>query len=411
MANVFQQALQAARDVFSRSRIGKYDSQEVERYLGINTLTNSGSYVSERNAMGISAVYACVQRISSSLAGLRLEIYENQGRNIEIANLHPSYDLVRRNPNRDQTSFEFFENLISHALIQGVGRAIILRNNRGDAVEMYVVPKDDVDEREYKGEKVYYVQGHGNVFPMDMLEICNLNRMSPIALHRENLGLTQAAMEFGSKYFGNGGQMSGIMSSDAPLRAEQMKEVIQSWRSQGEAGTKILSHGFKYNRVSISPDEAQFIDTRKFQAEEIARIFGVPPALIWLDTQTTYSNTEQQAIQFTRHTLTPWATRLEQEMDRKLLNSGNRANMYFKYRMDDLLRGDMAARSAFYREMFSIGAISPNEIRHAEDMNPISGGDTYAIQLNQIDLNHFGSYSEKISQPVSPNFEEQNVTE
>lgn len=392
-----------------RARIGKYDPVSIAQEMGIYGRTHSATNVTESTALGISAVYACVQRISSSMAGLGLEIYERDGRNLLIASGHPAYEIVRMMPNPDQTAFEFWENIFTNALLQGVGRAVIIRDDRGYAKEMYVVPAEDIDERIVKGKRIFFVRGYGSVFPENMLEIANLQRKSPIAIHRENLGLAQAAMEFGAKYFGNGGQMTGIMSTDQPIRPEQMKEVIKSWNEQGDAGTKMLTHGFKYGRVSIAPNEAQFIETRKMQGEEIARIFGVPPGLIWLDTQTTYNNTEQQMIQFSRHTITPWAIRAEQELDRKLLLSQNRPTMYFKYRLNDLMRGDMAARSAFYREMFHIGAISPNEIREREDMNPIPGGDTHVVGTNLVSMDRFDEFSAKISEP-STNSNTPNLT-
>jgi len=396
------------RNVFTRARVAKFDANSLAQELGVYGWTHAGSNVTEANALQLAAVYACVQRISSSIAGLGLELYERNGRNIEIANAHSAYDLTRRAPNPHQTAFEFWETIFSLALVNGVGRAVIVRNTRGEAQEMYIVGRDDVDEREVKGKRVFVVKNYGTVFPEDMLEICNLQRKSPISLHRENLGLASASLEFGSKYFGNGGQMTGVMSSDMQLRKEQMKDVIDTWRTQGEAGTKMLSHGFKYQRISINPDEAQFIETRKFQNEEICRIFGVPPNLIFLDTQTTYNNTEQQAIQFARHTLTPWAVRAEQELDKKLLTARQREVLGFKYRLSDLWRGDMEARSKFYREMFHIGAMSTNEIREQENLNPIAGGDAHLVALNLIDMEHHNAYSSKLANSNTVNSQEQN---
>lgn len=396
------------KDVFTRARVGKFDSATIASELGVYGWTHSGSNVTENNALQLAAVYACVSRISSSIAGLGLELYERNGRSINVANVHPAYDLTRSAPNPHQTAFEFWETLYSLALVNGIGRAVIIRNERGEPIEMYCVGKDDVDEKNVKGKRVFVVRDFGTVFPDDMLEICNLQRKSPIQLHRENLGLASASLEFGSKYFGNGGQMTGVMSSDMQLRKEQMKDVIDTWRAQGEAGTKMLSHGFKYQRISINPDEAQFIETRKFQNEEICRIFGVPPGLIWLDTQTTYNNTEQQAIQFARHTLTPWAVRAEQEFNKKLLTQRQRETLSFKYRLSDLLRGDMEARSKFYREMYHIGAMSTNEIREQENLNPVEGGDAHVVPLNLLDVKHFNDYSSKVANSTAVNSTQQN---
>jgi len=232
----------------------------------------------------------------------------------------------------------------------------------------------------------------------DMLEICNMYRKSPIQLHRENLGLAQAALNYGSQYFGNGGQMTGVLSSDQPLKSEQMQMLQKSWNgSMTSAGTKLLPFGFKYSRIAIAPEEAQFIETRKFQAEEICRIFSVPPALVQLESQTTYNNVEQQNLMFARHTVLPWAKRIEQELASKLLTIQEARAHYFKFSLSDLFRGDLAARSAFFTQALQNGVMSINEVRAQEELNPVDGGDTHTVQVNQIALDRLGAYSDKIS--------------
>ena len=223
-------------------------------------------------------------------------------------------------------------------------------------------------------------------------------RKSPIQLHRENLGLAQAAQNYGSTYFGNGGQMTGVLSSDQPLKSEQMEVLQKSWNgSMTSAGTKLLPFGFKYNRISIAPEEAQFIETRKFQAEEICRIFSVPPALVQLESQTTYNNVEQQNLMFARHTVLPWAKRIEQELASKLLTMREARNHYFKFSLNDLYRGDLQARANYFTQMLQNGVISINECRAAEELNPVQNGDDHLVQVNQIALDRMGAYSDKIS--------------
>jgi len=163
------------------------------------------------------------------------------------------------------------------------------------------------------------------------------------------------------------------------------------------AGTKLLPFGFKYNRISIAPEEAQFIETRKFQAEEICRIFSVPPALVQLESQTTYNNVEQQNLMFARHTVLPWAKRIEQELNRKLLSGIEQPTHYFKFELNDLFRGDMAARSAFFTQMLQNGVMSINEVRAQEELNPVAGGDVHTVQVNQIALDRLEAYSDKIA--------------
>ena len=380
-----------------RYRVGKYDSQTLRQDLGITGFVSSGVNVTEQGALGISTVYACVYRIASTVASLGLEIYVRDGRDVNVANMHPAYQVLD-NPNDENTPYEFWETLVASALVYGCGFAIIERNNRGYAERLIPVHYYDVDIKEINDERIYSVRDYGVVMPDNMLELCNMHRMSPIRLHRENIGLAKAAQDFGSEYFGQKGQMTGVLASDQPLRKEQMDVIQNSWNSSSmNAGTKLLPFGFKYQRITITPDEAQFIETRKFQAEEICRIYSVPPSLVQLPSQTTYNNVEQQNLQFARHTIAPWAKRIEQEIDRKLIQSFERPGIYSKFNMNDLYRGDLAGRTNFYTQMLQSGVMSINEVRAKEQMNPVEGGDTHTVQINQIALDRLGDYSDKVS--------------
>jgi HK97 family phage portal protein len=381
-----------------RYRVGKYDSNSLASEVGIYPLTKSGATINENSAMAISTVYACVYKIASTIAALGLEIYKREGENVVIANVHPAYNLVRVKPNEHQTAYEFWESIVASAVIYGMGYAIIERDDRGYATQLIPVHYSDVDLRAVKGEKVYSVKDVGIVRPENMLEICNLQRMSPIRLHRENLGLAKSAQDFGAEYFGQSGQMTGVLSSEQPLKKEQMDVIQGSWNSgASNAGTKLMPFGFKYQRISISPDEAQFIETRKFQAEEICRIFSVPPSLVQLPSQTTYNNVEQQNLMFARHTIVPWTQRVEQEIDRKLIPSFDSPVIYSKFKLSDLQRGDSAARAAYYTQLLSAGVLNINEVRKEEQLNPVEGGDVHTVQVNQIALDKLGAYSDAIS--------------
>ena len=356
--------------------------------------------INETSAMGIATVYACTYKIASSIAGLGLEIYEREGREVSPAYAHPAFDVIKFRPNEFQTAFEFWETIIANAVINGVGYALIERDERGYVTNLIGLDTFNVDRKPVNGTYVYSVQGLGIVQQENMLEICNLQRKSPIRLHRENLGLAKAAENFGAEYFGSGGQMTGILSSDQPLKKEQMDIIQGSWnKAQQQAGTKLLPFGFKYSRISISPDEAQFIETRKFQAEEICRIFSVPPTLVQLESQTTYNNVEQQNLQFARHTVSPWTKRIEQEIDRKLIQSRERPQLYSKFNLNDLYRGDMQSRADFYTKMLQNGVLNINEVRSKEEMNPTEGGDIHTIPVNSIALDRLGAYSDKVAEP------------
>lgn len=379
-------------------RVGPYEPNNIANEVGLYPMTKAGATINESSAMAISTVYACVYKIASTIASLGLEIYEKDGDNVVQANVHPAYNLVRTRPNEFQTAYEFWETITASAVIYGVGYALIRRDERGYASELIPVHFSDVDLRIVKGERVYSVKDVGVVRPENMLEICNLMRMSPIRLHRENLGLAKSAQDFGAEYFGQSGQMTGVLSSEQPLKKEQMDVIQGSWNNgAAQAGTKLMPFGFKYQRIAISPDEAQFIETRKFQAEEITRIFSVPPSLVMLPSQTTYNNVEQQNLMFARHTIVPWTQRIEQEIDRKLIPSYDSPMVYSKFKLSDLQRGDSAARANYFTQMIQAGVLSINEVRAEEEKNPIPGGDIHLVQINQIALDKVEAYSDSIS--------------
>jgi HK97 family phage portal protein len=391
MANIFQRL-----GTQFRRRIGYYDAANYDVQNGFGMVFGNTVNVTERNAITIAAVYACANKISSTVAGLDAEIWTEENGNRNPAVLHPVYDLLKHQPNDYQTAFEFVETLVSYAVLRGRGYAVIQRDGAGYATSFHCQPTDEVEEVKTPNGRAFKTKQFGIVFPEDMLELYNMQRRSPIALHRDNLGLSVASKNFGKKYFEDG-QLTGVISTDQPLRKEQMKEVRDNWQDQGSAGIKLVPHGLKYQRISISPDEAQFLGVQKFQAEEICRIFNVPPSLIWLDNQTTYNNVEQQQIMFARQTIAPWVQRLEQELSRKVLQSRERIDHYIRMNMDEMYRGDMKARVQFYEGMTRLGAMNINEVRKRENMNPVSGGETHFVQINQIALSQFENYSESVA--------------
>ena len=393
MANRIQKFVQQAR-----ARIGLDGPSDIVAAVGLYGSTKSGANVTHGTGMRLSTVYACVYKISTTLSTLGLNLYQSNGARRDVVNDHPAIELCSFRPNPFETPFYFWETIISNAVLKGVGYAVIARGAGGVPLALQCVDTDLVERKEVNGSVVFKLHDNTIVRQEDMLEICNLGCKSPIQLHRENLGLTQAAQDYGSQYFGNGGQMTGVLSSDQPLKSEQMQMLQKSWNgSLTSAGTKLLPFGFKYNRISIAPEEAQFIETRKFQAEEICRIFSVPPALVQLDSQTTYNNVEQQNLQFARHTVLPWARRIEQELASKLLTLQEARSHYFKFNLNDLFRGDMQARSQYFTQLLQNGVMSINEVRASEELNPIDGGDHSHVQVNQIRLDHMQAYSDKIS--------------
>ena len=387
-----------------RYRVGLDRPRDIAAAVGLHSPTLAGASITPSSSLAISTVYACVYKIASTLSSLGVCLYAANGRNREKLTAHPAYSAVAVSPNSEVTPFNFWGTIVADALLRGCGYAMIQRGTGGRVESLHIVPSEQVQRTEINGKAMFKLHDGMVVDGEDMLEVSNLYNMSPIQLHRENLGLARSAQDYGSQYFANGGQMTGVLSSEQPLNNEQVGVVQQSWNnSASNAGTKLLPFGFKYQRIGIPPEEAQFIQTRKFQAEEICRIFSVPPALVQLESQTTYNNVEQQNLMFARHTVMPWAKRIEQELNRKLLTSFERETTYFKFELNDLFRGDMAARAAFYTQLLQNGVMSINEVRDQEELNPMPGADMLLVQSNLIALDRMEAFSDKLSSEPADN--------
>ena len=196
--------------------------------------------------------------------------------------------------------------------------------------------------------------------------------------------------------------MSGVLMTDKTLSEDQYRRLSSTWDRKyhginASHATAILEAGLKYERVGIPPETAQALQTRRYQVEEICRIFNVPPSLIQMSSDVKYSNVEQQDLFFAKHTIAPWVSNIEQEMRRKLLLPVERENYLFKFSMLSLMRGDMAARANYYQTLLHAGVLSINEIRGLEDRNAIENGDLHLVQVNQIPLEAMRDYAKSIT--------------
>lgn len=360
--------------------------------------TRSGAYVDTDTALGLSTVYACVSRISSTIAQLHLNVMRRNENGVQIAYDHPASELIGNEPEPGYTAYDFWETFMANVLIYGKAFAIIKRLPNGDPYELCIVNPKAVKAKMVDGEIMFEVKDRGVYMNADMLVVRNLYGQSPIELHRETLGLAKAAQNFASEFFGSSGNMTGILSSNEPLKKEQIDIIKDSWNNSGDQlGTKLLPFGFSYSRIAVDPDSANLTEQRDFSNQDICRIFGVPPSLVGVQSNVTYSNTEQQAIQFAKYTIVPWTRRIEQEMNCKLIASDERPAYFTRFDLADLLRGDTAARAKYYDTLVKAGIMSINESRRMEDMNDVKNGDQHLVQVNQITLDRINDYSEKIS--------------
>ena len=375
----------------------------------------SGKVVNEQTAMQMTAVYASVRVISEAVANLPLHFFEvlPDGSSIKAIN-HPLYRILHDEPNPEMTSFVFRETLTTHLLLWGNAYAQVVRNGRGDVMALYpLLPNKMTVDRDENGQ-LWYIYQHtpdeqntmkdGVVYlmPRDVLHIPGLGfdglvGYSPIAMAKNAIGLAIAAEEYGSRFYANGAAPSGVLTY--PGKLKDPSAVRDAWQSKfGGAGNSgkiaVLEEGMKFEAISINPNEAQFLETRKFQIDEIARMFRVPPHMIGDLEHATFSNIEQQSLEFVKYTLDPWLGRWEQNIHKTLLKPEEKGRYYSRFNVEGLLRGDYQSRMNGYATARQNGWMSANDIRTLENMNRIPaelGGDDYLVNGSMCKLQDAGA--------------------
>ena len=384
-------------------------------FLGGST---SGKTVTERSAMQMTAVYSCVRILAEAIAGLPLHLYtykEDGGKEKAIG--HPLYLLLHDEPNPEMSSFVFRETLMTHLLLWGNAYAQIIRNGKGEVVALYpLMPNRMTVDRDSSGQLFYSYQMNnsdaptmktGTVIlkPSDVLHIPGLGfdglvGYSPIAMAKNAIGLAIATEEYGAKFFANGATPGGLL--EYPGTVKDPDRVRESWNkgfsgSQNAGKVAILEEGMKYTPISIAPEQAQFLDTRKFQINEIARIFRVPPHMVGDLEKSSFSNIEQQSLEFVKYTLDPWVVRWEQSLSRALFTPEEKKQYFFKFNVEGLLRGDYQSLMNGYATARQNGWMSANDIRELENLDRIpaeEGGDLYLINGNMLPLVHAGAFAD-----------------
>ena len=393
-----------------RTRDGPKNATSGSAYSFFMGSSAAGKSVNERSAMQMTAVYACVRILSESIAGLPLHMYryEDDGSKTKAVE-HPLYHLLHDEPNPEMTSFIFRETLMSHLLLWGNAYAQIIRNGKGDIIALYpLMPNRMKVERDAKGQLYYEYQTMKEdaptmkgavyqLYPNEVLHVPGLGfdglvGYSPIAMAKNAIGLAIAAEEYGSKFYANGAAPSGVL--EHPNVLKDPAKVRDSWNaafggSSNSHRVAVLEEGMKYTPISISPNEAQFLETRKFQINEIARIFRVPPHMVGDLEKSSFSNIEQQSLEFVKYTLNPWVCRWEQALQRALLDDDEKGKYFFRFNVEGLLRGDYQSRMNGYATARQNGWMSANDIRELENLDRIPaelGGDLYLVNGNMLPL-------------------------
>lgn len=393
-----------SRDAPKRERRNKPSKEMVEFMKGVDVdfigNSQSGVQVDELRSMQTSAVYACVKILAETIASLPLHLYKKgkDGKN-ETADQHPLFSCLYEMPNEETTSYEFRETMMTSLLLWGNAYARKIRRNGHVEQLWYLKPNlmtverdtqtgkmkytysDDITNQtyEYKPDQIFHIKG---------LSLDGVKGLSPIAQAREAVGLSLATEEYGAKFFGNGARPGGVLEHPGILKdpeklRESWNKVYQGTRNSHKVA--VLEEGMKYHTIGIAPEDAQFLETRKYQVNEICRIFRVPPHLVGDLERATFSNIEHQSIEFVQHTIRPWLVRWEQAISRSLLDENERLLYFAKFNVDGLMRGDYKSRMEGYAIGRQNGWLSINDIRRLEDMSLVpkeQGGDDYLVNGN-----------------------------
>lgn len=367
--------------------------------------------VNEQTAMGLSAYWAGVRRISESVAMLPVDVFRlTNGKREQVS--HPTEYLLNAEANYQSISFDFTQNLITSAINHGNGLAIIERDQYGTPTALLNVSKELCEPLKYDEEiywKVRLKEAYNQeesllVKDADMINLRGFGvdpviGLSAIQAHRQNLGLSLAAQDYGADFYNKGSRIDGYIEYNGTLKPETKDAINQQWQANygpnGTRGTAILDAGSKYHRLGLPPEDAQFIETRKFQKNEIATILGIPSHMINEMENSTFSNIEHQSIEFVTYSIGTWIEKIEQEYRRKLLKETEKKDHYYKHNVDRLLRTDVKTKGEFYRLMTDIGVYSINDVLALEDRNPIEGGDDRYVQINRIPIDNINEYYQK----------------
>lgn len=386
------------------SLISKPERWLVE-WFGGGSQAKSGVVVNEETALQVTAVWACVRLLSETVAALPLNLLKYTDRGKERATNHPLYFLLHNEPNSEQTSFDFIMVLMVNLLLCGRAFAEVVKNDLGQVVELWNIPTGNVTIRRnaVTKELMYDINVADarhppiTLYPENIVDIRGMSfngvdTFKPAVAAREAIGLSLATEEFGARFFGNGTNLGGVVEYEGklsePAKERFKKDVSDKYEGLGKSNRLLfLENGSKFTKVNTTPNDSQFIETRKFQVIEIARFFNVPPHLIMDLERATFSNIEHQSLSFVIYSLMPWLVRIEQAFQKSCLAPGEKKKYLVKFNVAALLRGDYASRMAGYAVGRQNGWMSANDIRELEDQNliaPEQGGDDYLVNGNMI---------------------------
>jgi HK97 family phage portal protein len=404
----------------SRSSLATPEKWLVDYFSGGGPESSAGVRVTSASAMYFVAVFACINILSRTVGSLPLYLYRRlSGGGKEKARQHPLFNLMRYSPNPEMTAMRYRSTLQGHLASWGNAYSFIDWKGSGTGAgypaAIWPLRPDRVQVERIAGSLKYsYYPGIEDIKLTQGFQIPNEYMLhipgfgfdgvigySPISLAREAIGLGMATEIFGARFFGSGTNPGMIVEHPGVLKDKKSFRDAINDVHQGLGKTHrvmLLEEGMKANKVVIDPKDSQFLETRKFQITEIARLFLIPPHMIADLERATFSNIEEQGIEFVVHTMRPWFVLWEEELMRSLLRSDEREEYFFQFDVDALMRGDIQKRYAAYAVGKQWGFLSTNDIRDKENLNPVDDGDLYMVPLNMIPAKDAGKLPKAVKE-------------
>ena len=377
------------------------NKKKEERGLSFDSIFPNSTTIDNDKALTLTAVWCAIRLLSESVSSLPCSVYTKQANGDKLEDSkNRIYDLIKYRPNRYQNKITFFEYIMMSICTDGNSYVQIVRDGSGRPSQLIPISPDTVDVVINDGELFYQIDSVGILDSADVLHFKTLtddgiNGISPIDQCKKALSWGLNVEEFGDTFFKNGAKPSSVLSTDRALSEQAIERLKNSFKNtysqlKNSNSTIILEEGLTFKPISISPDQAQFISSRQFSIEEVARIFNIPPHMLKDLSKSSFNNIEMQSQEFVTYTLMPYITRIENEMNYKLFRTNEVGKTFIEFNVNALLRGDVKSRNEAYKTAITNGYMSINEVRQKENLNSIEGGDKHFMQMNMTTIEKIG---------------------
>jgi len=371
-----------------------------KRDLSLNTIFPDANVFDTDKALTLTAVWCAIRLLAESVSSLPISVYTKQKNGDKLEDTKsPIYKLVKFKPNYYQNKITFFEFIMLSICTEGNAYVKIVRNNSGTPVELICLDPEIVNVV-INDNQLYYQTESGVLDSADVLHFKTITDdgftgISPIDQCAKALKWSESLEQFGSTFFSNGAKPSSILQTDRALSDTALQRLKTSFNNnygklKNSNSTIVLEEGLTFKPISISPEQAQFLSSRQFSIEEVARIFNVPPHMLKDLSKSSFNNIEMQSQEFLTYTLMPYINRIEAEMNLKLFRTNELGKTFVEFNVNGLLRGDVKSRTEAYKTAITNGYMSINEVRQKENMNSIEGGDKHFMQMNMTTIDKVG---------------------